>query len=158
MLTPKNLSYLYIFSTSCCTIMYTHSVLESSIYCNAKNLIHLYKWSSFSPSSSRPASVSRWHAHNRAVVFHTLHRGHRDTIICPLMSSRLLIFTRYSSSVPRVLLYFPSFTLLLHPLTPLPLPMHSPLPGQALPVTTTTSVIAPPVPFLTPTTGLTVMA
>ena len=29
----------------------------------------------------RPVSVSRWLAHSRLVLFHTLHRGQRDTII-----------------------------------------------------------------------------
>ena len=39
-----------------------------------------------SSSSYQQASVSQWHAHSRAVVFHTLHRGQRDTILCPLIS------------------------------------------------------------------------
>ena len=38
------------------------------------------------PTPPRPASVSQWNAHSRAVVFHTLHRGHRDTRLCPLIS------------------------------------------------------------------------
>ena len=29
-------------------------------------------------SSSRPASVSQWHAHSRVVLLHTLHRVQRD--------------------------------------------------------------------------------
>ena len=43
-----------------------------------------------SSSSYRPVSVSRWHAHSRAVVFHTLHRGQQDTIFCPLIIYRSL--------------------------------------------------------------------
>ena len=41
-------------------------------------------------SSSRPDSVSLWHAHSRRVVFHTLHKDQRDTIICNLISYRSL--------------------------------------------------------------------
>ena len=41
-------------------------------------------------SYSRPASVSQWHAHSRAVVFHTLHRIQRDTILCSVISYRFL--------------------------------------------------------------------
>ena len=39
-------------------------------------------------SSSWPASVSRWHAHSRSLVFHTLYRGERYTRLCPLISYR----------------------------------------------------------------------
>ena len=31
---------------------------------------------------SRPVSVSLWRVHSSAVVFHTLHRGQRDTRLC----------------------------------------------------------------------------
>ena len=109
-------------------------------------------------SSYQPFSVSLWHAHSRALVFHTLHRGHRDTILCLLISYRLLLCNRYICSVPRVLLYFPSFTLLLRPLLLSPLPVPALPPGQAPPGTTTTSLLAPPVPFPTHHTGLTVIA
>ena len=37
-------------------------------------------------SSYQLSSVSQWHVHIRAVVFHTLHRGQIDTILCPLIS------------------------------------------------------------------------
>ena len=40
--------------------------------------------------SSRPDSVYQWHVHSRAVVFHNLHRGQRDTRLCTLISYRLL--------------------------------------------------------------------
>ena len=33
-------------------------------------------------SSYRPVPIYLWHAHIRAVVLHTLHRGQRHTIIC----------------------------------------------------------------------------
>ena len=45
-------------------------------------LIHLVS----SSSSSRPASVSQWNSHSRAVVLHTLHIGQRDTRRYPLIS------------------------------------------------------------------------
>ena len=48
---------------------------------------------SSSPSSSRLASVFQWHAHNTAVVFHTLHKGQRDTRLCSLISYRSLCCT-----------------------------------------------------------------
>ena len=35
--------------------------------------------SNSSYSSSQPVSVSQWHAHSTVVVFHTMHRGLRDT-------------------------------------------------------------------------------
>ena len=41
-------------------------------------------------SYSLPSYVYRWHAHSRAVVFHTLHRGQIDTRLCPLISHRSL--------------------------------------------------------------------
>ena len=40
----------------------------------------------YNSSSSQPASVSRWNAHSRTVVLHTLHRGQRDNRLCPLTS------------------------------------------------------------------------
>ena len=58
-------------------------------------------------SSSQLASVSWWHVHSRAVVVQNLHRGQRDTLICPLISYRSLLCTLYCCYVPRVLLYFP---------------------------------------------------
>ena len=36
-------------------------------------------------SSSRSVSVYRWRAYSRAVVFHTLHIGQRDTRLCPYL-------------------------------------------------------------------------
>ena len=49
-------------------------------------------------------------------MLHTLHRGQRDTRLCPLISYILLLFTLYCCSVPRVLLYFPPSLLSLVPL------------------------------------------
>ena len=40
---------------------------------------------STSDYSYKPVSVYLWLAHIRAVVFHTLHRGQRDTRICPYL-------------------------------------------------------------------------
>ena len=40
----------------------------------------------YSSSASLPTSVSLWHAHSRAVVFHTLHIGQINTRLCPLIS------------------------------------------------------------------------
>ena len=45
--------------------------------------IHLTKLNSY--SSYRPVSMYQWHAHSRAVVFHTLHRGQRYARICPYL-------------------------------------------------------------------------
>ena len=101
--------------------------------------------------SYRPASVSQCHAHSRAVVFHTLYIFQRDTILCPWISYRSILFTIHCCSVPRVLLYFPSFTLLSRPLPPSPLPLPAPLPYQVPPVINTLSLIAHPEPFMTPT-------
>ena len=104
----------------------------------------------FSYYYSQPASVSRCHAHSRPVVFHTLHRDQRDTRLCPLISSRFIIFTKYSCSVPRVLLYFP----LLHYYPPSPsvaaaTASRAP-PYQGAPFSTTASLLTPLVPFLNP--------
>ena len=38
-----------------------------------------------SSSSYLPLYVSQWRAHSRVVVLHTLHRGQRDTRICPYL-------------------------------------------------------------------------
>ena len=54
---------------------------------------------SSSSSSSWPASVSRWCAHSRSVVFHTLYIGQRDTILFPLL---VKFSTLYSLLVPRL--------------------------------------------------------
>ena len=64
---------------------------------------------------------------------------------------------------PEIPLLLPSVTLLPLPLPlplpplPLPLPLTATLPGQLTPVTTTAYLLAPPEPFLTPHTGLTVI-
>ena len=94
-------------------------------------------------SSYQPDYVFRWHAQSRAVVFDTLHRRHRDTRICSLISYRLLFFTCYICSVARVLLYFLYFTLILYLLLSLLLPPPALTPCQAAPVPTNTSIISP---------------
>ena len=66
-------------------------------------------------SSSLPASVSQWHMHSRAVVFHTLYRGQIDTRLCPLINYILLCCT-LTFSLPRE----SSFTSLRHSYTSAP--------------------------------------
>ena len=56
----------------------------------------------YSSSSSRPASVSRWHAHSRVVVFHTLHRGQRDTRLCPLLVNFATLYFLFHCPSPGV--------------------------------------------------------
>ena len=107
--------------------------------------------------SSRPVSVYQWHAHIRAVVFHSLHRSQRDTRLCTLIMYSFLLCTIYCCSVPIVLLYLPSFTLLSRLLPPPLLPLPMSLPDQFPPIPATASLIAPLVPFLTPHIGLTVI-
>ena len=89
--------------------------------------------------------MSQWHAHSRAVVFHTLHRGQRDARLCPLISYRSLLCTCYGCSVPRVLLYLPSFTLLLHPLPPplIPRQIKPPCSHQGIPTRATGALSNP---------------
>ena len=59
--------------------------------------------------------MSQWHAHSRAVVFHTLHRGQRDARLCPLISYRSLRCT-LTFAPPRE----SSFTSLRHSSPPSP--------------------------------------
>ena len=57
--------------------VYVHTLAKmSSIMATRLWLIRYYYY-------SRPVSVSQKHAHIRVVVFHTLHRGLRNTILCP---------------------------------------------------------------------------
>ena len=59
--------------------------------CECSREIYILKFSNNTyPSSSRPESVSLWHAHSRRVVFHNLHRGQRETIIFHLINYRSL--------------------------------------------------------------------
>ena len=66
--------------------------------------------------------------------------------------------TRYCCSVPGAFLYAPSVSLLTHTFPLLPLSPHLPLTDQYPPSPNTESPPVPPVPFLTPHTGLTVIA
>ena len=38
----KFCSFLRSFSKSCCTLLFVHTVLESSVYFNSQNIIHFY--------------------------------------------------------------------------------------------------------------------
>ena len=127
--------------------------------CQLKLLFFMFLiFYTYSSSSFRPASMSQWYAHSMTVVFHTLNRVQRDTRICLLISYILLLCTIYGCYVQIVLLYFPSFTHLPHPLPPPPQPLPAPPPDQVPPVTTTTALLAPSVPFTTTNTCLTVIS
>ena len=52
---------------------------------------------------SRPVFVSQWCAHRRVVVFHTLHRGQRYTIICPYF---IICNTFYPRTLPKIWVIF----------------------------------------------------
>ena len=107
--------------------------------------------------SSRPASVSQWRAHNRAVVSHTLNICQRDTRLYPYLVSFSLLYYYLSLSQPNSLsLFFPA-TLIPHPLPPPSMLPSAPLPGQFPSVTTTTSLIPPLDPSPAPHTGITVI-
>ena len=58
-------------------------------------------------SSYWPASVYRWYAHIRAVLIHTLHRGQRDTILCPLLVNYATLYFSLLLSQSRILSFFP---------------------------------------------------
>ena len=76
-------------------------------------------------SSYRPGYVCWWYAHSREVVFHNLHRGQRDTRLCPLViyiCYFYLFLLLHPGSLPlRPLSHYypPSFL----PPPPLPLPL-----------------------------------
>ena len=64
-------------------------------YAVIKNVFLFYDdqdTASSSYSSYRPVSVSWWYAHSRAVVFHTLYRGQRDTRLCPYLVSTATLY------------------------------------------------------------------
>ena len=58
-------------------------------------------------SSSQPVSVSQWCAHSRAVVFHTLHRGQRDTSLYPYLVNFSTLYFYLLFSQPRSLPILP---------------------------------------------------
>ena len=122
------------------------------------HLSTLFSVYSSSYSSSQPASLSQWNAHSREVVFHTLQKFQRGIRICPLIIKTKSTCTRYGCSVPRVLLYFSSVTLIPILFPPPPLTRPFPPPDQFPPVPTTTYSLVPLVPFPIPHTGLTVIA
>ena len=103
--------------------------------------------------SSQSVSISWWHAHSRAVVLHTLHKGQRDTRLRPFI---------YYRSLGCTLTFAPqwesSFTSLCHSSYPPPssLTTAAPMPllCQSPLVTTTASLLAPPDLFTTPHTGV----
>ena len=87
-------------------IIYNQCVTEIILHVDAKHVSY---------SSSRVAPMSRWHAHSRVVVFHTLHRGQSNTRLFPLISYRSLRCT-LNFAPPRE----SSFTSLHHPSPPPP--------------------------------------
>ena len=51
--------------------------------------------------------MSQWHAHSRSVVFHTLHRCQRDTILCPLTSCFRSVVLSLPLSLSGILSLYP---------------------------------------------------
>ena len=95
--------------------------------------------------------MSQWHAHNRVVMFHTLHRGQRDTLICPylvncatlypvlfpqLRESYMLIFLLYSYSLSSSYssAYAATSAVSLEPVRPNPTCYHHLIPTRAPPL------------------------
>ena len=77
----------------CRQVLYIFNFLFISVIFPSHIFVMMVKRSSIYSSSSQPASVSWWHAHSRALVFHTLYRGQRDTRIYPWISYISLRFT-----------------------------------------------------------------
>ena len=105
-------------------------------------------------------SVYRSLAHNRVVVFHTLHIFQRDTKICPYLVNfatfyTLLLSQLRGSSVLTLLHFILSDH---HRPSPPPPPSPLPLTGQFTPVTTTVSPSTPPVSSMTPLIGIELVA
>ena len=42
MLRSKSCSFQHVFSTNFCTLFCMHTMLDSSVYCNALNIVHFY--------------------------------------------------------------------------------------------------------------------
>ena len=63
--------------------------------------IHTYS------SSYLPAPLSRWHVHSRVVVFHNLHRGQRDTMLCPLLVNFSTLYFLFHCPSPGLFIYPP---------------------------------------------------
>ena len=64
----------------------------------------MFKISSY---SSLPVSVSQWSAYSRLVVLNTLHRGQRDTILCPYLVHFAMLYFSLPLYQPRSLPIFP---------------------------------------------------
>ena len=84
------------------------------------------KINKFPSYCSWPVSVSWRCVNNRAMVFRTLHKGQRYTMLCPYL---VKFYTLYPFILSRirgssVLIFPPSFTRCPYP-TPPPLPAHS---------------------------------
>ena len=69
----RNLSPTY----PCKKLPHHHSTTTEISLCTATTTNYSYH---------QLASMYWWHSHSRTVVFHTLHRGQRDTRLCPLIS------------------------------------------------------------------------
>ena len=91
---------LYFVSLTAMTIDHNHGChqkdtfwvfyyvrIHISQFCTFWTDIQVYHITRYVSSYSyQLASVSKLHAYSRAVVVHTLHRGQRDTRLCPLIS------------------------------------------------------------------------
>ena len=74
---------------------------------------HIFlKFTCKSSSSNRPFSVSRWYAHIRTVVLHTLNRVQRGTRLCPYLTNcatlHLLLLPQFMESFVLLLLIYSS--------------------------------------------------
>ena len=91
-------------------------------------------------------SMSWWRAHSRAVVFHTLHRVQRDTIICPYLFHCATLYPLILPQLQESSVLISSFISSTHPSPPPMLPSLSlfPPPGQVPPVLTAATPPMPP--------------
>ena len=94
---------------------------------------------STSDYSYKPVSVYLWLAHIRAVVFHTLHRGQRDTRICPYLVTFAKLYFLCRCTRPGVFIPPPPATVPPHTRPRLPPPSTWPLSGLYLLYPTTAS-------------------
>ena len=121
------------------------------------NTLKYSTWMTSSSSSSWLASVSWWHTPSMESVFHTLHRGQRYTIICPIISYIFLRCT-FNFSWPRENpLLIPSVTLLPLPLPPSLLMLPTPHQVYSCLFPPPHTYSRPQTPFSTQQTGLIVI-
>ena len=65
----------------------------------------------YSYSYYQPVSMSRWRAHTRAVVVQTLHRGQRDTGLCPYLINYATLYPITFPQLRESSISTPSFNL-----------------------------------------------